>query len=388
MSIEFYTSGLLVPLFWEIQIYHGCAGHLNQEIPLFMRGSAVWTNEMPAFQINDDEREALRGLPHTARLIYVFGLRPFMDYSTGIVGVKRGVSWKSIAEELYVEPHQGIRGGEPTEKELRRAAAWLEKVGLIGPNQAERRLVFELLKATRDQSVRNKVGSKWADEVGSFLGREVGVEVEGANPNSYAAFKEEVGANVGKEVGIQVVGGGMQKVGTPPLSALPPSSSPSREEQAPLLRFAMSESWLPTPEGLEEVLFLYQVSAEANTDARLREFKLYWASRPEKIQSQGQWELELAESLERNVLRQKHAEAMRATRSAGAIKPSATARCVTPARTVARPNLVCDLAKQSHQFAEEAMSQVREIQGISGDGVEARKQLLAKFHLRGDRSHA
>ncbi|HCA7697402.1 TPA: hypothetical protein MX450_006729, partial [Pseudomonas aeruginosa] len=68
---------------------------------------------MPSFQINDEEREALRGLPMLAREIYVFALRPFMDFATGVVGERRGISWKSIAEELYVEPHQGIKGGEP-----------------------------------------------------------------------------------------------------------------------------------------------------------------------------------------------------------------------------------------------------------------------------------
>lgn len=157
---------------------------------------------MPSFQINDDEREALRGLPMLAREIYVFGLRPFMDFGSGVVGVKRGVSWKSIAEELYVEPHQGIKGGEPTEKELRRALAWLQRSGLVGPNQAERRLVFELLLATRDQSARKKVGSKWADEAGREVGR--------FNASNDAALQ-------GKE-GIEVGGGKFPKVGTPPVS--------------------------------------------------------------------------------------------------------------------------------------------------------------------------
>lgn len=71
---------------------------------------------MPSFQINDEEREALRGLPMLAREIYVFALRPFMDFATGIVGERRGISWKSIAEELYVEPHHSIKGGEPSER--------------------------------------------------------------------------------------------------------------------------------------------------------------------------------------------------------------------------------------------------------------------------------
>ena len=157
---------------------------------------------MPSFLINDEERESLRGLPMLAREIYVFGLRPFMDYRTGLVGERRGISWKSIAEELYVEPHQGIKGGEPSEKELRRALTWLQKVELVGPNQAERRLIFQLLKATRDQSARNKVGSKWADEEGSYVG--------GLEPNNHGPYREEEGREVG--------GGESSKVGTPPVT--------------------------------------------------------------------------------------------------------------------------------------------------------------------------
>ena len=55
----------------------------------------------------------------------------------------------------------------------------------------------------------------------------------------------------------------------------------------------------------------------------------------------------------------------------------------TPRADVA-PDPVCDSAKLADQFAESAQSQVREIQGIPENGTEARKQLLAKFHL-GDR---
>src|SRR5690606_40713595 len=95
------------------------------------RGSTGARLTMPAFQINDDEREALRGLPMLAREVYVFGIRPFMDYASGIVGVKRRISYQSISEELYVEPHQGIKGGSPTVNELRRAIQWLERAGLV-----------------------------------------------------------------------------------------------------------------------------------------------------------------------------------------------------------------------------------------------------------------
>ncbi|MEQ0937023.1 DnaT-like ssDNA-binding domain-containing protein [Pseudomonas aeruginosa] len=238
---------------------------------------------MPSFQINDEEREALRGLPMLAREIYVFALRPFMDFATGIVGERRGISWKSIAEELYVEPHQGIKGGEPSEKELRRALVWLQKVGLVGPNLAERRLIFELPKASRDQSVRKKVGTKWADEAGSY--------VEGPEPSNYAAFPEKEGRYVG--------GGESEKVGTPPVSDIPPTTPP-REAPQPGQRFPMHDGWLPSARGWPATLTRNGMKNYQLRDEDLLEFRSYWINRPEKYQSQGQWEHELAQNLLRN----------------------------------------------------------------------------------------
>lgn len=235
------------------------------------------------FQINEDEREALRGLPMLAREIYFLGLRPFMDYASGVVGVKRGISWKSIAEELYVEPHQGIKGGEPTEKELRRALAWLQKEGLVGPNQADRRLVFELLLATRDKSVSKKVGSKWADEEG----REAG-STEASN---YGALQGEEGGQLG--------GGKTGKVGTPPVSDLPTSSS---------ARFPMHDDWVPSARGWPATCLRNALKPEELTDDRMREFRSFWINQPGKHQSQGQWEHELAQSIKRQV---RHAESNR-----------------------------------------------------------------------------
>lgn len=239
---------------------------------------------MPSFQINDDEREALRGLPMLAREIYVFGLRPFMDFSTGIVGIKRGVSWKSIAEELYVEPHQGIKGGEASEKELRRALVWLQKAGLLSQNQAERRLVFELLLATRDQSARNKVGSKWADEVGSDVG--------GPQPSNDAASTEEEGREVG--------GGELPKVGTPPVSG---KSNPTAHNACEAFdardRFPMHDGWEPGRNTFAAVLTRNGMANVRFNPDQLLEFRSYWIARPDKHQTQAQWEHQLAQQLKR-----------------------------------------------------------------------------------------
>ena len=40
------------------------------------------------FIINDDELAALCGLPHQQQLVYLRGIRPYMDVKTGIVGIK------------------------------------------------------------------------------------------------------------------------------------------------------------------------------------------------------------------------------------------------------------------------------------------------------------
>lgn len=242
---------------------------------------------MPTFQINDDEREALRGLPHLARLTYTFGLRPFMDYGTGIVGLKRGISWKSLAEELYVEPHQGIKGGEPSEKELRRALVWLQKVGLVGQNQAERRLVFPLLLAQRDQSARNKVGSKWADEAG----REEGTP----KPSNHAGYDDQEGR--------EAAGGGLSKVGTPPVSGKDNPTPPPRV--SPDDRFPMQDAWEPSPRGWKATAMRNGLGNTPVQPQTLLEFRSYWICRPDKYQSQGQWEHELAQKIIRD---QRHAQ--------------------------------------------------------------------------------
>ena len=43
------------------------------------------------FLINANELEALCGLPHIQQLVYLRGIRPYMDVKTGIVGIKRVV---------------------------------------------------------------------------------------------------------------------------------------------------------------------------------------------------------------------------------------------------------------------------------------------------------
>ncbi len=59
---------------------------------------------MKYLKINHEELSALSGLPHLQQLLYLRGIKPFGDYRTGVVGLIRGISYQSLAEELYVEP--------------------------------------------------------------------------------------------------------------------------------------------------------------------------------------------------------------------------------------------------------------------------------------------
>lgn len=103
-----------------------------------------------AILLNDQELEALAGLPHMAALLYVLAIRPRMDIATGRVGHRPRISWAALAEWLYIEPHPGVSSGSPSVSQVRRAAAWLEKAGLleIFGNKNEKTLFFLCPKAT------------------------------------------------------------------------------------------------------------------------------------------------------------------------------------------------------------------------------------------------
>lgn len=52
--------------------------------------------------INTQELSALMELPLIQRVTYLMGIRPYMDRQTGIVGIKRRISYQSLREVLYV----------------------------------------------------------------------------------------------------------------------------------------------------------------------------------------------------------------------------------------------------------------------------------------------
>ena len=112
------------------------------------------------FIINGDELTALCGLPHLQQLVYLRGVRPYMDVKTGIVGIKRRISYQSIIEQLYIESHQGIKSCSFTKTQIRRALSTLERVGLITMQSQDMQLILKCKLATMGYSVQNKVITK------------------------------------------------------------------------------------------------------------------------------------------------------------------------------------------------------------------------------------
>ena len=115
------------------------------------------------------ELEAMNGIPNLQSILYIKGLRPYMDFKTGIVGQVRGISWQSLREALYVEPAAGIVGsGSPSRQQVRTAANGLMRVGLITSMSIGKQLIFKCVLAETDITKKNKVNTKSTREVNTL----------------------------------------------------------------------------------------------------------------------------------------------------------------------------------------------------------------------------
>lgn len=115
------------------------------------------------FKINDFEISALLGLPDIQQLLYILGIRRYMDFTTGIVGIARKISYQSLSEVLYTNPAPGIKGESRSKQQIQRALDGLEKSGLVKRdplNCPKRGLVLKCLLASQDNFNQNKADSK------------------------------------------------------------------------------------------------------------------------------------------------------------------------------------------------------------------------------------
>jgi hypothetical protein len=87
-------------------------------------------------------------------------IRKYMDGVTGVTGVKRGISWQSLSEEMWIQAERGSTSvaGSPTKKKLRCAVQRLVRKGLLSVLSEEKQLIFKCVLAPWGQSVQNMKG--------------------------------------------------------------------------------------------------------------------------------------------------------------------------------------------------------------------------------------
>ncbi len=97
--------------------------------------------------INTCELSALSELPLNQRVVYIMGIRPYMDRKTFMVGIIRKISYQSLREMLYVAPIKGVKTGSPSRQQMKRAVKSLERAGLIEICSNRKNLIVKCLLA-------------------------------------------------------------------------------------------------------------------------------------------------------------------------------------------------------------------------------------------------
>ena len=122
--------------------------------------------------INDDEELALSGIPLMAQIIYIRGIKRYMDSDTLITGLIRKISYQSLIETVYVEPKQGRSlEPKPTIKKIRVMLKNLIDSGLLQSRSKDRQLVFFCPLANTHYSAQKKQGRARAEQGQSYQGR-------------------------------------------------------------------------------------------------------------------------------------------------------------------------------------------------------------------------
>jgi hypothetical protein len=111
--------------------------------------------------LSDEELNALSGITDIQYRLYISGIRRYMDYKTGITGIKRKISYQSLSEEIYVDPKQGNKnGGARSKDQVKRALKALEAAGLITMHsivtKIKKQLILKCVLAITDDSAQNK----------------------------------------------------------------------------------------------------------------------------------------------------------------------------------------------------------------------------------------
>ncbi|MGX6643230.1 Vir protein [Legionella pneumophila] len=93
------------------------------------------------------ELDALSEIPLMQRVVYLMGIRPYMDRKTFIVGIKRKISYQSLRETLYVAPIKGVKTGCPSHQQMKRVIKSLACQGIIEIRSTTKNLIVKCLLA-------------------------------------------------------------------------------------------------------------------------------------------------------------------------------------------------------------------------------------------------
>ncbi|WP_242602442.1 Vir protein [Legionella rowbothamii] len=93
------------------------------------------------------ERGALSEIPLMQRVVYLMGIRPYMDRKTFIVGIKRKISYQSLRETLYVAPIKGVKTGCPSHQQMKRVIKSLARQDIIEICSTNKNLIVKCLLA-------------------------------------------------------------------------------------------------------------------------------------------------------------------------------------------------------------------------------------------------
>lgn len=241
---------------------------------------------MPAFQINDAEWSALVEEPGDIFLVYC-SIRRYMDYETGIAGVRRRFSEQMLREVLYVAPTRGRHdSGSPTRQRVRSVLDRLITLGVLLPAGP---MVYQLPLATRDGLSETSATEQQPDQQPH------------QQPNTSQPEPSNSGALTGSSA-LSATTSESDETGNnnlPPISGKSITPPPRAHDFDARTKFAMHPAWEPVAKTFQATLTMNGLAGVSPSIDLLNEFKSFWTASPDEHRTQARWEHALAQHLKR-----------------------------------------------------------------------------------------
>lgn len=236
---------------------------------------------MIAIRLDQSEWDLLAGEPAELLKLYC-ALKRRMDFSTGIAGRKTLLNELVLREGFTVDPIPGRPKQKPITREMYRSAVRrLEKLGLLLTLDV---MVYQFPLARSDAPSRRAT-----TELQPTGKPEQQPEQTPENPNEYGVFGDSEGEQQPE----------LQPHYSPSNNLLPESGK-SPTTLSARGYFAMHDGWQPQAKTWGPTA-LRNAIPKAVPAETLNEFRSYWIARPDKEQSQAQWEHQLAQSLKHHI---------------------------------------------------------------------------------------